>query len=177
MRVTYQWQWIVWSPSQAATGLVVNIMCIAVLTASVNTIAVPVFYLNTFPEWAVPINGTNTSVMCWMVLKYIEFHTMYILTVTIACYFACTYICTRGHAADLWPYNDHHQSMHAAKKLAADCYLGPAMVKAFTLCTSSLRQVTRAALTLVSSVNTACCLQTVCNMGNHTAKCFPFQLS
>ena len=51
---------------QAISGLVVNIMCIVVLTASVNAIAVPVFDLNTFPVWAVPINGTttNTSVGC-----------------------------------------------------------------------------------------------------------------
>ena len=53
------------SPSQAATGLVVNILCIAVLTASLNTIAQPIFFLSSFPEWAQPINGsTNTSFVC-----------------------------------------------------------------------------------------------------------------
>ena len=112
-----------------------------------------------------------TQVLCaeWY-LNLNRISHMDILTVTIACCFACT--CTWGHAADLCPYNDH-RSMYAAKKLAADCHLGLAIVKAFTLCTSSIRQVTRAALTLVSSVNTACYLQTVCNMGNHIPRMLP----
>ena len=71
---------VVCSPTQAATGLVVNIMCIAVLTATVNSIAVPVFNLNSFPEWAVAINGTNESIVCWMaharhVVCIISFHS------------------------------------------------------------------------------------------------------
>ena len=60
--------WLYFSPVslQATTGLVVNILSIAVLTAALNTIALPIFSLSSFPEWAQPINGTtNTSFVCW----------------------------------------------------------------------------------------------------------------
>ena len=54
------------SSFQATTGLVVNILCIAVLNAALNTIALPIFSLPSFPEWAQPINGsTNASFVCW----------------------------------------------------------------------------------------------------------------
>ncbi|GAB6030174.1 hypothetical protein CHUAL_005850 [Chamberlinius hualienensis] len=39
-------------------GLFMNILCVAVITLTINTLGVAIFDLNTFPDWARPINAS-----------------------------------------------------------------------------------------------------------------------
>ena len=42
----------IWSLLQALTGILMNIMCILIVNLSINTLAVPIFDLRTFPNWS-----------------------------------------------------------------------------------------------------------------------------
>lgn len=58
---------------QVATGIFMNILCIVIVAIALNTTGVPIFSLDSFPDWAntslltedsncLPANSTNTNV-------------------------------------------------------------------------------------------------------------------